>query len=377
MAFYGVFTLGEFKTKHLVLFIVDESRPIDDRMSTTVKRALLGLALFCSLAFAGYFGFLMLAQAERGEPVSHLAFRVGLLSILSYWFGYHLKEAFREDAGAENSFASIVVLWREPQLVTAEGVRRAAEAALGVSIGPDAVTGNASSVLWRHREHLFLIHNQRGAYHTAAIKDARCIPDAALREALDSYRGWMSVELIQYPEGASVEDSYRMMGPLVAELTGTQAAALFVAGAGFWAVWEEALADMLRGPDPLAAFDRGGVAVSFDVPDEEPALVRAAEEARRRWPEFVAAFRSRSRTQSYYVRIRLEDDEEQGFPWLSVSEVREDGVVGTLDAETATISYPPGMPIEGRLEDIWDWMIVPAGGAAPIGYFAQEALSNA
>ncbi|MBL8175087.1 MAG: DUF2314 domain-containing protein [Bryobacterales bacterium] len=347
-------------------------------MSTSVKRTLLGATVLLCFASALYHGFLMLTLADRGEVVSHLVFRVGFSMMLTGWFAYQFL-LVREEAQAatDQAFASIVVLWGSPQLVTAEGLRRAVQDGLGISVPEDAVTGSASSLLWRYREHTFAIQNQRGPYDKAAIRDARCLPDTELRDALDNYMGWMSVELIQFPDGESIETSYRYMGPLVAELTGRQAVALHFPAAGYWAAWQESHDELLRCTDPLAAVNADGLPEDFEIPEGEPALLRAAEQARERWPEFVAAFRSRNNTQSYFVKIRLEEEEEEEFPWLSVAEVEDGTVVGTLDAETATLSYPPGMPIEARLEDVWDWMIVPAGGAAPIGYFAQEALSNA
>jgi len=327
---------------------------------------------------AVYHGFLMLTMAEKGQVVSHLVFRVGFSLLMSGWFVYqYLMVREEAQAATDKAFASIVVLWGEPQLVTAEGWRRAVQDALGISVPEDAVTGSPSSLLWRYREHTFAIQNQRGAYDKAAIRDARCLPDAELRDALDNYMGWMSVELIQFPDGESIEGSYRYMGPVIAELCGRQAVALHFPAAGYWSAWQESHEDLLRSADPLALVNADGLPEEFEIPDGEPALLRAAEQARERWPEFVAAFRGRDNTQSYFVKIRLEEEEEEEFPWLSVTDVEDGAVVGTLDAETATLSYPPGMPIQGRLEDVWDWMIVPAGGAAPIGYFAQEALSNA
>lgn len=330
------------------------------------------------LVSAVYHGFLMLTLAEKGEVVSHLVFRVGFSLLVGGWFVYQFLMVREEaQAATDKAFASIVVLWGEPQLVTAEGWRRAVQDGLGISVPEDAVTGSASSLLWRYREHTFAIQNQRGAFDKAAIRDARCLPDASLRDALDNYMGWMSVELIQYPEGESIEGAYRYMGPVIAELCGRQAVALHVPPAGYWSAWQETHDALLRSTDPLALLNADGLPDDFEIPDGEPALFRAAEQARERWPEFVAAFRGRDSTQSYFVKIRLEEEEEEEFPWLSVTEVEDGAVVGTLDAETATLSYPPGMPIRGQLEDVWDWMIVPAGGAAPIGYFGQEALSNA
>ncbi|MBS1824366.1 MAG: DUF2314 domain-containing protein [Acidobacteria bacterium] len=347
-------------------------------MSTIVKRNLLGLAFLLCLASAMYHGFLMVALAEKGQVVSHLVFRVGFSMLVGGWFIYQFLMVREEaQAATDKAFASIVVLWGSPQLLTAEGLRRAVQEGLGISVPEDAVTGNASSLLWRYREHTFAIQNQRGPYDKAAIRDARCLPDTQLRDALDNYMGWMSVELIQFPDGESIEASYRYMGPVVAELTGHQAVALHFPAAGYWSAWQETHDALLRSADPLAQVESDGVPDDFEIPDGEPALLLAAEQARSRWPEFVTAFRSRDNTQSYFVKIRLEEGEEEEFPWLSVSEVEDGALVGTLDAETATLSYPPGMPIEAKLEDVWDWMIVPAGGAAPIGYFGQEALSNA
>jgi uncharacterized protein YegJ (DUF2314 family) len=365
--------------KASVLWMIGEEWTIENKMSTNVRRGVLALAACLCVAAAIGHCMLMLSGIRDGQSVSNLTFRIVLWALLGAWLFYRFLEddGIGESSSLDRPFASVVVLLGEPRLMTAEGLRRAAEKALGVDLEEDCFSGQSSSFLWEYRDHLYLINNSRGSYYTDSIKDARCIPDENLRGALDSYRGWLSVDLIRYPDGASIDSTYRVIGPLVTELHGADFVAMHVPAAGFWGVWEESYLELLLTSDVLGAIECGGVPSMCDFPAGEPALLRAAGEARQRWTEFVSAFQNRESTQSFYVKVGLMQGADREFPWLSVTGVDSRGVTGTLDNEGVTLSLRPGTTVVAPLDDVWDWMIVPAGGAAPIGYFTQEALPSA
>jgi uncharacterized protein YegJ (DUF2314 family) len=353
-------------------------------MTTKVKRLLVGgvFAFALLLFFVQLWTILWLAA--RGKGVDPEIARLGFCAIAVAWSGHYLKRLFvtDEERGVDRPLASIAVLLSEPRLMTEEGLSRAVENAIGVQFDPtdpqaeQFVSGQSPTFFLQVRDFLFQVNNCKGGYHRDALVEAKCVPDERLQPTLVEHCSWLSIDLILYPEGSSVDAAFRIMCPVISELSGTDFLALHCPTAGYWGVWEESLHDVLQSTDPLGALEFGYVPPPVEAPDSEPALIVAAEQARSRWPEFVQAFQGRQSTQAFYVKVRLAEGDDQEFPWLSVRTIRDEGVVGTVDKEPETPGIRPGAEVQAALNDIWDWMILPPGGGPPIGFFGQDSMND-
>jgi uncharacterized protein YegJ (DUF2314 family) len=119
----------------------------------------------------------------------------------------------------------------------------------------------------------------------------------------------------------------------------------------------------------------GGNVVQLGADD--PGLVAAAAEAKRRWPEFVAAFNEgrpgRKCAVKYAAPIKGGGDEQI---WIMVTSLGSGTISGTLgNAPVADIGLKPGDAVTIQTGDVKDWLFT--DGQSMTGGFSVATLRNA
>jgi uncharacterized protein YegJ (DUF2314 family) len=119
----------------------------------------------------------------------------------------------------------------------------------------------------------------------------------------------------------------------------------------------------------------GGNVVQLGADD--PGLVAAAAEAKRRWPEFVAAFNEhrpgRKCAVKYSAPIKGGGDEHI---WIMVTALGTDTISGTLgNAPVADIGLKLGDAVTIKKDDVQDWLFT--DGQTMTGGFSVATLRNA
>lgn len=93
------------------------------------------------------------------------------------------------------------------------------------------------------------------------------------------------------------------------------------------------------------------------VPDSDPELALAVEEANRRFGEFVKAFEDRQPDETFAIKAAFQDDFGKEFMWLSVSKLENDEIYGHLDNQPSCVkSVKCGQPVKVLRQDINDWL---------------------
>jgi uncharacterized protein YegJ (DUF2314 family) len=67
--------------------------------------------------------------------------------------------------------------------------------------------------------------------------------------------------------------------------------------------------------------------------EDDPRLAAAVDEARRRWPEFVAALARRRPGQTFAVKAPIREGSQVEFVWLSDVRLEGEQVSGRLDSD--------------------------------------------
>jgi uncharacterized protein YegJ (DUF2314 family) len=119
----------------------------------------------------------------------------------------------------------------------------------------------------------------------------------------------------------------------------------------------------------------GGNVVQLGADD--PGLVAAAAEAKRRWPEFVAAFNEqrpgRKCAVKYAAPIKGGGDEHI---WIMVTALGSGTISGTLgNAPAEDIGLKLGDAVTIQTDDVEDWLFT--DGQAMTGGFSVATLRNA
>jgi uncharacterized protein YegJ (DUF2314 family) len=107
---------------------------------------------------------------------------------------------------------------------------------------------------------------------------------------------------------------------------------------------------------------------------DDPRLAAATAEARRRWPEFVAAYKNRLGKSAFVVKheFPLKDGGAQHM-WMAVTGINGNQVSGLLiDQPYGDIGYKEGDPITLAANEIEDWGYQEHGQR--VGGFSQPVL---
>jgi len=95
-------------------------------------------------------------------------------------------------------------------------------------------------------------------------------------------------------------------------------------------------------------------------------------EARRRWPEFVEAFRAKA-GENFGVKAPLTVDDDREFIWIEVVGLEPDYVHGTLGNEPVALGWlKMGDRVEVPVKDVTDWAYLRDG--QPVGMFSVKVL---
>ena len=95
------------------------------------------------------------------------------------------------------------------------------------------------------------------------------------------------------------------------------------------------------------------------VSPDDSAMAVAIRQARRTLPEFLAGLAEPPSGAPVAVKVRLEDDDEVEFVWLTRPEYRDGMCHGRINIEVQHVStYKEGDFISVHADSIADWMMV-------------------
>lgn len=107
---------------------------------------------------------------------------------------------------------------------------------------------------------------------------------------------------------------------------------------------------------------------------EDPRMDQAIQEARRRWPEFAAAFQERQgEGQLFNVHALLSEGGQQQLRWIAVTHIEGDTIQGTLEQGSGNSSSAPGGQTTTIVASaVTDWMFAKDGEI--VGGFTMKAI---
>ncbi len=181
------------------------------------------------------------------------------------------------------------------------------------------------------------------------------IDRADIAEAVRTHRGWVSVDTFgPMPR----ETAHRVIGRVAASLSPEGCLAFYMPHRQRFSFPTDTLRDAMREGDWLGTFDGvgGDRVVGREAGDE--ALHAAADEARRRFPEFAHAFEHEPAS-DFSVKAGFEEEGEVEHMWIAVDAVLPDGVRGRLSNTPRVLSrLREGDEITLPLDEIEDWMVM-------------------
>jgi uncharacterized protein YegJ (DUF2314 family) len=255
-------------------------------------------------------------------------------------------------------------------------VERAWGEALNESEG-SFVVGQSPLFVLQSPPRMYMIHNRETPYFDDTESVAKEIPELRLKKAVRDHRAWMAVDLMSLskkPSEGEVKLAYQQMGKLVATLANDQCCALMFPQHGKAFVYDSEMDQRLRSDSPLEGLN---VFVPvIQVHSDDPEMAAAVDDARKHWPEFVAAFNSRSNEEQVFsIKAPISDGVFTEFMWVSVTKIDQDFVFGTLGNEPVEVSgVKLGDEIRVSCTDVNDWLYVLDD--KPVGGFSLKVIAK-
>ncbi len=280
-----------------------------------------------------------------------------------------------------------LVLWlREPMYLDESILGKIAARAFGLAFkeGAEAenfVVGKGNHYMLKAEEALFLIHHWDRNYFNDPGAAAGDLRELRRAEAVRSHRAWIAMDFMQPQDGMGEDRIHALIGRFLSELaaSGAEVQAIFHPATGRIAPWEPEQREKLGSASPLAVFEESSLVPVIRVDSDAPAMVAAVTEARRRWPEFVAAFRTAADKDRFSVKAPVTEGGNTEFIWIGVKVIADGRIHGLLANEPVALgNLKLGDFVSVAEADINDWVFPdPSDPSRPLGLFTVRAVGDA
>lgn len=201
------------------------------------------------------------------------------------------------------------------------------------------------------------------------------IRELRMQVAFREHRAYVIVSCQGRPPSSSREEAYGYVGRFAAALIDETTTLVYSPELIRGSLTNEETVEGLRSGDPLSALR----SVTFDaiglVPREDPRMVAAVAEARRRLPEFVEAVRSGDDLGLCLVKGPFTDGTNTEFMWVAPTAIVGEAIRGILANEPFRVrGLRKGATVEIAFGDVADWFY--PGEDGMVGPFTEGIVNE-
>ncbi len=237
----------------------------------------------------------------------------------------------------------------------------------------DFVTGTSPHFIAFVAGGMYAFHSFAGRYGDNPERIAKYYPDLRLRKAILENRAWLAMDI--HEPKVPAPGSYRFAARVIARLVNENAMAIFYPPQRLLAVVDETTVERLQAEDPIQTlfFSPSAKPPVLGV-ESDPRLDEAIAEARRRFPEFQAAFQ-RGSGDKFAVKAKLTAGSVSEHIWILVNRIEGDTIGGRLGNEPVDLD---GLHLDSTVEvnaaEISDWVY--GSGDKPVGLFTPKVIQQ-
>jgi uncharacterized protein YegJ (DUF2314 family) len=298
---------------------------------------------------------------------------------------------FKKRRQREKPLIALVYLLETPRHLDQKTVATAARNAFGIDFSddpnalnsiiitpppPSAPNGKVQNFLIKMGDEVYLVNSFFGPYMDEPARFAAGIADKRLRMAIVSHKAWLSVDALREVREDNKTNAYRRIGKMMAEFASEDCIAIYCPELERCNEYDGTLLEKLRSAEPLALFDDSTFAPIIQVDSEDPRMVAAVAEARKRWSEFVAAFKMRKdKDEPFLIKAEFSQDDKSEFMWVSVTGIEGGNIQGVLENSPHELTnVKEGQPVEVPLSALNDWLC--SNGEEGLGGFTLRAIQE-
>lgn len=287
---------------------------------------------------------------------------------------------------ADKPMISIVLFLRKERALDEPILARIVEEAWGgdYTSGDEAahdgfVVGSSPFFLVKSKLGMFAVHNFPSPYFDDVDAVADAIGELRLRHAILEHSAWIAVDLLS-PDDDSLprESFYPAIIRLIYELADEDVLLVYRPETGQANLWSDDVLEALLMPSGEDRFNRVQTNVPvIRVEADDAAMATAVAEARRRWPDFLEALKSRGPGDSFSIKAPVTVGDNTEYIWIEVDGFASNVIFGKLGNEPVALDgLRLGSAVEIPLEDLNDWCYSKEGGE-PVGLFTLAAINEA
>lgn len=307
------------------------------------------------------------------------------LGIREFWIDY--IESKQADS-ADRPMTSLVLLQRKPRNLDRASIAKALHEAWAgdfdisdtdTESDDDAelhsVSGESPVFAICDDSEFYLLHDHGHKYFDDESEICDELKELRINKAVRDHEAWISIDMMHSMTMQDPESFYPHMALAIAELADADTLAIFRPDTGNINVWDEDLKKRLLDGDPVAAITELTNVPVVPVDENDPRMVAAVAEARKRWPEFLAAYEKRSPDQTFSLKGPVTRGGNTEFIWISVISIEGEFVRGELGNDPVDLgNLQIGDEVEIRAADLNDW-VYPKGDDL-VGLFTVKVVSE-
>ncbi len=276
-------------------------------------------------------------------------------------FGKFFLKPAGQRAPHQESIISIVMLLERPRILDTDEVERAAEAAFELLFNDDThkiikVPNKPLHAIRLNNITLGVVCSDK-AYFADSTKIANAASTYLARDVILKHTAWISVDFMGRHSNASPDEAFTAIGRMLGELIADDTLAFIRTPDGKIVPYDPCFRKLLQTGNAQEMFKLGPADPIVKAKPDDRDLLAAADEARRRLPEFLAAFASRRPDQHFGVKKMFTDGNLVEHMWIQLTHVRGTTLYGTLNNTPGTIrSLKERQPVSATAEEIEDWV---------------------
>ncbi|HUO09095.1 MAG TPA: DUF2314 domain-containing protein [Phycisphaerae bacterium] len=280
---------------------------------------------------------------------------------------------------ANGPVVSIVMLLEHPRVLVLDEVERAAECAFEVLFNRGdhriiPIPDKPCFAVQLPDMTLGVIFDDRPYFKNKA-EAMDSTSEFAVKQAIQDHCGWISVDLMGDPSQQDTDAAYVAIGQLTAELADPDPLALVSTPTGKIVDYDRCFLKLLRTGNAQEVFKLGSPDRIIGTKPDDPELAAAADEARRRFPEFLAAFAKRQKGQGFGIKKAFNEAGKVEHMWIEPSEFDGTLIRGRLaNTPRSILTLSLGDPVTATPDEIEDWIYTDNGRT--FGGFQVAILQN-
>lgn len=289
--------------------------------------------------------------------------RCALLTAFGLFSGALLPAADTPAAVPSQRMVSLVLLLSEPRTLDAAAVAHAVSRAWGSEVPESAVSASPPSFVVKAAPGRFAINSVDQPYFADSGKLAAELKDPTLAEAIRHHHAWLSVDWLENDDKADLRVIYQQISQIIVQLVRKDTLAIYSPDTDQFHLNDATLIGHLKSPDPLQDLVPAGLTGAeaagntITINDDDPQLLAAQAEARKNWPAFIQAFKTRGKDQYFAVKGRIIEGEASEYVWLQITDIDDTQVHGKLDSDPETLTKAKrGADLHIPIADVDDWL---------------------